>query len=79
MRFLPSAISVFRKSASSASANSAKPGKTIVMVTHIMANLQRICERAVLIDHGSILVDGTPDEAIALYHNLMNVEVVAAH
>ena len=54
-------------------------GKTIVMVTHIMANLQRICERAVLIDHGSILVDGTPDEAIALYHNLMNVEVVAAH
>jgi ABC-type polysaccharide/polyol phosphate transport system ATPase subunit len=54
-------------------------GKTIVMVTHIMANLQRICERAVLIDHGSILVDGTPDEAVALYHNLMNVEVVAAH
>lgn len=54
-------------------------GKTIVMVTHIMANLQRICERAVLIDHGSILVDSTPDEAIALYHNLMNVEVVAAH
>ena len=54
-------------------------GKTIVMVTHIMANLQRICERAVLIDHGSILVDSTPDEAVALYHNLMNVEVVAAH
>ncbi len=54
-------------------------GKTIVMVTHIMANLQRICERAILIDYGSILLDGTPDEAIALYQNLMNVEVVAAH
>lgn len=54
-------------------------GKTIVMVTHQMANVHRICERAILIDHGSILVDGTPDEAISLFHNLMNVEVVAAH
>ncbi len=54
-------------------------GKTIVMVTHILPNLQRICERAILIDHGSILVDSTPDEAIAVYQNLMNVEVVAAH
>jgi ABC-type polysaccharide/polyol phosphate transport system ATPase subunit len=53
-------------------------GKTIVMVTHQMDNVKRICERAVLIDHGSILVDGTPGEAIALFHNLMNVEVVAA-
>jgi ABC-2 type transport system ATP-binding protein len=54
-------------------------GKTIVMVTHAMQNVKRICERAVLIDHGSILVDGTPDEAIDLFHNLMSVEVVAAH
>ena len=54
-------------------------GKTIVMVTHQMANVHRICERAVLIDHGSILVDSTPDEAIALFNNMMNVEVVAAH
>jgi ABC-type polysaccharide/polyol phosphate transport system ATPase subunit len=44
-----------------------------------MANVRRICERTILIDHGSILVDSTPDEAIALYSNLMNLEVVAAH
>jgi ABC-type polysaccharide/polyol phosphate transport system ATPase subunit len=54
-------------------------GKTIIMVTHNMDNVQRHCERAILIDHGSILVDGTPDEAISCYTNLMNVEVVAAH
>ena len=54
-------------------------GKTIMMVTHNMDNVQRHCERAILIDHGSILVDGKPDEAIAFYTNLMNVEVVAAH
>jgi ABC-type polysaccharide/polyol phosphate transport system ATPase subunit len=54
-------------------------GKTIVLVSHQMANVRRICERTILIDHGSILVDSTPDEAIALYSNLMNLEVVAAH
>jgi ABC-type polysaccharide/polyol phosphate transport system ATPase subunit len=54
-------------------------GKTIILVTHNMDNVRRHCERAVLIDHGSILVDGTPDEAISEFNNLMNVEVVAAH
>lgn len=54
-------------------------GKTIILVTHNMDNVKRHCERAILIDHGSILVDGTPDEAISFYTNLMNVEVVAAH
>ena len=54
-------------------------GKTIVLVSHQMANVHRICERTILIDHGSILVDTNPDEAIALYNNLMNLEVVAAH
>ena len=33
-------------------------GKTIIMVTHDMDNVQTHCERAILIDHGSILVDG---------------------
>jgi ABC-type polysaccharide/polyol phosphate transport system ATPase subunit len=41
--------------------------------------VRRHCERAILIDHGSILVDGAPEEAIALFQNLVNVEVVAAH
>ncbi len=54
-------------------------GKTIILVTHTMDNIRKHCERAILIDHGSILVDGTPDEAIALYTSLMNVEVLAAH
>ena len=54
-------------------------GKTIVMVTHDLDQVRRHCERAILIDHGSILVDGAPEEAIALFQNLVNVEVVAAH
>lgn len=54
-------------------------GKTIILVTHNMDNVRQHCERAVLIDHGSILVDGTPDEAVSEFNTLMNVEVVAAH
>jgi len=54
-------------------------GKTIILVTHNMDNVRQHCGRAVLIEHGSILVDGTPDEAVSEFNNLMNVEVVAAH
>ena len=43
-------------------------GKTIILVTHNMDNVRMHCERAVLIDHGSILVDGTPEEAICRIH-----------
>lgn len=53
-------------------------GKTIVMVTHDMDQVKRNCERVILIDHGSVMVDGAPDEAIGVFHNLMNVEVAAA-
>jgi ABC-type polysaccharide/polyol phosphate transport system ATPase subunit len=54
-------------------------GKTILMVTHSMANVEEHCDRAILIDHGSILVDGRADEAIAMYKSLLTPEVVAAH
>ncbi len=54
-------------------------GKTILMVTHSMANVEEHCDRAILIDHGRILVDGRADEAIAMYKSLLTPEVVAAH
>ncbi len=53
-------------------------GKTIVMVSHDMAQVQTHCERAILIDHGTILMDSTPEEAVSVYHNLVSAEVVAA-
>jgi ABC-type polysaccharide/polyol phosphate transport system ATPase subunit len=54
-------------------------GKTMLLVTHTMANVEEHCDRAILIDHGRILVDGSPDEAIAMYKTLLTPEVVAAH
>ena len=54
-------------------------GKTILLVTHSMAVVEEHCDRAILIDHGSIIVDGRADEAIATYRTLLTPEVVAAH
>ncbi|MFZ0313065.1 MAG: ABC transporter ATP-binding protein [Candidatus Korobacteraceae bacterium] len=54
-------------------------GKTILLVTHNMDNVEEHCERAILVDHGRIVVDGSPDEAIAMYKTLLIPEVVAAH
>jgi ABC-type polysaccharide/polyol phosphate transport system ATPase subunit len=54
-------------------------GKTIFMVTHSMDDVEKHCERAILIDHGTIIADGPPPEVIATYTNLMTPEVVGAH
>ena len=53
-------------------------GKTILFVTHGMNDVREHCERAILLERGSIVVDGPPDEAIATYNGLMGLEVVAA-
>ena len=53
-------------------------GKTILMVSHDMANVEKHSERVILIEHGNILVDGTPQEAISAYHTLMTPETVGA-
>ncbi|HLI62090.1 MAG TPA: ABC transporter ATP-binding protein [Terriglobales bacterium] len=53
-------------------------GKTILLVTHAMPNVEEHCDRALLIDHGSLMVDGSPAEAIATYRALLNLEVAAA-
>jgi ABC-type polysaccharide/polyol phosphate transport system ATPase subunit len=53
-------------------------GKTMLLVTHAMAMVQEHCDRALLIDHGSLIVDGSPREAIATYSALFSPEVAAA-
>jgi lipopolysaccharide transport system ATP-binding protein len=54
-----------------------RAGKTIVFVTHAMGQVSEHCDRAVLIDRGSIMADGPPDEVVAIYEN--SPEVVGAH
>jgi ABC-type polysaccharide/polyol phosphate transport system ATPase subunit len=53
-------------------------GKTIMFVSHGMAQVARLCDRVILIDQGTIMADGPPDEVIALYESFVGAEAVTA-
>jgi len=36
-------------------------GKTIILISHEMPSVFRICERLVVLDHGALVTQGTPD------------------
>ncbi|MGA8239494.1 MAG: ATP-binding cassette domain-containing protein [Desulfobacterales bacterium] len=50
-------------------------GLTILMTTHYMEEASRLCDRLVIIDHGRILVDGSPAELIARHAGSSVVEI----
>lgn len=54
-----------------------RAGKTIIFVSHLMNQVGKYCDRVILIDHGSIMADGHPDEVIPIYESAMSPEVVA--
>lgn len=41
--------------------------KLMVFVTHDMATMQEVCNRTILMDHGTIIFDGTPADALKEY------------
>jgi ABC-2 type transport system ATP-binding protein/lipopolysaccharide transport system ATP-binding protein len=53
-------------------------GKTILFVTHSMTDIQEHCDRVLLLEHGSVVIDGRPEEAIAMYKSLVGAELVTA-
>lgn len=46
-------------------------GTTIVVVTHNLQVLQRMASRTIVLDRGEMLMDGTTEEAIQTYHEVM--------
>ena len=42
-------------------------GKTILFVTHTMAQVLQYCDRAILLDHGRLVLDSTPEEVVERY------------
>ena len=42
-------------------------GRTILYVSHNMNTIRTLCERCIVLDHGTIVFDGNVEEAIALY------------
>jgi sodium transport system ATP-binding protein len=45
---------------------SREQGRCIIVSTHILSEAERLCDRLVLIDHGHVVADGTPNEILAL-------------
>jgi ABC-type polysaccharide/polyol phosphate transport system ATPase subunit len=51
-------------------------GKTILLVTHDMGDVEEHCDRVLLLEHGSVVMDGRPGPAIAMYKSLVSPELV---
>jgi lipooligosaccharide transport system ATP-binding protein len=50
-------------------------GMTLLLTTHYMDEASRLCDRLIIIDHGRILVEGSPAELIRDYvgHDIIEV------
>lgn len=48
-------------------------GRTVILVTHDMASVQKYCTKAILIDKGHIKVRGTPKEVADAYTDLNRI------
>jgi ABC-type polysaccharide/polyol phosphate transport system ATPase subunit len=56
-------------------------GMTLVLVSHDLTAIERVCTRTVVLDAGNIAFDGPTADAVAFYHRLMGAgdgEVVRA-
>jgi ABC-type polysaccharide/polyol phosphate transport system ATPase subunit len=47
-------------------------GKTILYVSHNMNTIRQLCERCIVLDHGHIIFDGDPNQAINIYLGIRN-------
>jgi ABC-2 type transport system ATP-binding protein len=44
-----------------------RDGRTIVVVTHAVDTVRQVCDRAVVLDHGLMVADSNPGEAIRIF------------
>ena len=47
----------------------ANAGRTVLFVSHNMAAVRQLCSRAILLDHGKMIGDGTVNEIVSQYLN----------
>lgn len=47
-------------------------GTTLLIVSHDKSAIQRLCHRAILIDQGTIMKDGAPEEVFDLYNAIIS-------
>jgi len=52
-----------------------KQGRTVLFVSHDMAAVKKLCTRAILLQHGTIIQEGTPNDVVNYY--LLNAASIA--
>lgn len=53
-----------------------RQGKTVLLVSHNIRQVERICSRVILLDHGTILMDGEPAKVCNLFYDRSNAKVL---
>ena len=51
-------------------------GATVLLVTHFMEEAERLCDRVVIIDHGHIIAEGSPQDLIKSVDGAQSLEDV---
>ena len=52
--------------------------KTILLTTHYMEEAYRLCDRVLIVDHGQIIAEGTPDQLLSQHFSDVILEVPRA-
>ena len=47
-------------------------GRTILFVTHAADLVRRICDRAIVLDHGEMVIDAPPGEAVRVFRESLH-------
>lgn len=61
--------SKFRRKARDAMQDKMAGGQTVVLVSHSERQVKNLCERAILLESGALVLDGTPDQVFERYEN----------
>ncbi len=51
-----------------------RDSKAVVLVTHDMAWVKEYCNRAILLEHGHVVIEGTPDEVVETHREHTEAE-----
>lgn len=54
-----------------------REGRTIVMVTHGLDQVRQLCDRAILLEHGRMLIDGDPVDTIRMFREKYEQDYVS--
>lgn len=56
-----------------------KTGSTVIVVSHNMDDVARLAQRVLVFDHGSVVMDGTPEEVFAQPERLISIGLSVPH